>query len=86
MCGPFGSEGTERQAGADDDSRQEHADGALGFAADGKHDGLLGSLLCDIRVIAGLALRHARGLPGYTASEIAGEWRWDTGEPTPGGK
>ena len=85
VCSVFGGEGTERQADANDDSRQDHADSALGFAAgDGKHDGLLGSLLCDVRVIAGLALRHGRALRGYTANEITGESHRDTGETTAG--
>src|SRR4029079_10085562 len=43
--GAIGGKGAERQAAAHDDSRKNHADGVLGFAAEGgKHDGLLVSL------------------------------------------
>jgi hypothetical protein len=38
------------------------------------------SLLYDVRVIAVLALRHGKPLPGYSNRWIAGELRPDTGE------
>jgi len=36
-----------------------------------------------VRVIVELAVGLGEALPGYTASEIAGEWPRDTGETTP---
>jgi hypothetical protein len=66
---------TGGEAGADDDGGKDHANSALDFAGHGVHGDLLGSLLCSVRIIAGLALRHGKVLLGYIANAIIGKWR-----------
>jgi hypothetical protein len=75
--------------------RSRHNEGGCNASALGMHDersssGFVHQRLRgnagrgrDVRVIAGLALGLGEALPGYAASEIAGEWRRDTGETTP---
>jgi len=79
MCSALSSEGTEREAGADDDGRKDHANSALDFVGNCKHGDLLDLFSNDVRVVAGLALRLSRVLQGYTSNAIAGEQRRNTG-------
>ena len=79
MRSAISREGTEREAGADDDGRKDHANSALEFVGDCKHGDLLDLFSNDVRVVAGLALRPSRVLQGYIPNAITGEQRWDTG-------
>ena len=84
MCSALSRERTERKAGAHDDGRKNHANSALEFVGNCKHDDLLDLFSNDVRVVAGLVLRLSRVLQGYTSSAIAGEQRRDTGERASG--